>query len=201
MNSEHELLSSQGTAVLPQLFDSHRANLERMLQFRLDERLRGRIDPEDVLQEAYLEAARRVSEYVARPSVSFYVWLRQITYQCLIDLQRMHFGKKRDPRQEVAGRTYGNDANTSLCILSAFFDEVTTPSEALMRQEEREELRELLDGMDEIDREVLALRHFEQLTNAQIAEALGISVTAASNRYVRAMMRLSEIASKRRDDK
>lgn len=192
--------SAPGRSELSALFEENRIRLERMLEFRLDERLRGRVDPEDIMQEAFIEADRRFPEYQARPAVSFYVWLRQITYQCLIDVQRRHFGKKRDPRQEVGPKRSAGDDGTSLCILSAFFSDQTSPSEALMRQEEREQLTLLLEEMDEIDREVLALRHFEQLSNNQIAETLGISATAASNRYVRAMTRLSRIAADRKPE-
>ncbi len=192
-------LQTGGNTALASLFESYRDRLERMLSFRLDERLRGRVDPEDVLQEAFIELSKRLPEYLLAPNVSAFVWMRQLTYQTLIAVQRRHFGQKRDPRQEAQPiRSREGDA-TSLCIISAFAESRTSPSQVLMREEELAHLQELLSGMDETDREVLALRHFEQLTNNQIAEALGISVTAASNRYVRAMLRLSQIATKSTD--
>lgn len=196
MNEEAAELCSGGQAALAALVEKYRERLERMLQFRLDDRVRGRVDPDDVLQEAYIEMVRRLPEYLAAPTVSVYVWMRQLTYQSLIAVQRRHFGQKRDPRHEVTSVQSPDPNATSLSILSAFAEQMTSPSQALMRQEEYDQLRQVLDGMDEIDREVLALRHFEQLSNNQIAETLGISVTAASNRYVRAMLRLSQIANR-----
>ncbi len=185
-----------GEAALGAVFARHQRPLERMIEFRLDERMRGRVDPEDVLQEAFIEASRRLKEYLVLPNVSFYVWLRQITYQTLLTVQRRHFGQKRDPRLEVDGRASTNQDATCLSIFSAFVGQLTTPSQVLMKQEQLDQLKQILAEMDEIDREVLALRHFEHLTNNQIAESLGISVTAASNRYVRAMTRLSDVAQK-----
>lgn len=194
MSDEIEQLRARGEAGLAELFEKYRGPLERMIEFRLDDRVRGRVDSEDVLQEAYLELARRLPEYLAAANVSLFIWMRQQTYQVLIAVQRRHFGQKRDPRYEVTQAVSPDPNATSLSILSAFAEQMTSPSQALMREEELQQLRQMLEGMDEIDREVLALRHFEQLSNNQIAEALGISITAASNRYVRAMLRLSQIA-------
>ena len=194
MNDEIEQLRAHGETALAEVFEKYRESLERMIEFRLDDRVRGRVDSEDVLQEAYIELARRLPEFLAAATVSVFVWMRQQTYQVLIGVQRRHFGQKRDPRFEVTHAMSPDPNATSLSILSAFAEQMTSPSQALMREEELQQLRQMLEGMDEIDREVLALRHFEQLSNNQIAEALGISITAASNRYVRAMLRLSQIA-------
>ncbi len=185
-----------GETALGVVFARHQRPLERMIEFRLDERVRGRVDPEDILQEAYIEASKRLGEYIAAPQVSFFVWLRQITYQTLLTVQRRHFGQKRDPRLEVNGNANANQDATCLSIFSAFVGQLTTPSQVLIKQEQLDQLKKILAEMDELDREVLALRHFEHLSNGQIAESLGISVTAASNRYVRAMTRLSEVAQK-----
>jgi RNA polymerase sigma-70 factor (ECF subfamily) len=194
MDIEIERLRAGGESALAELFETYREPLERMIEFRLDDRVRGRVDCEDVLQEAYIELSRRLPEYLAAASVSAFIWMRQLTYQVLIGVQRRHFGQKRDPRFEVTAAHSPDPNATSLSILSAFAEQMTSPSQALMREEERQQLRQMLESMDEVDREVLALRHFEQLSNNQIAEALGISITAASNRYVRAMLRLSQIA-------
>lgn len=191
-----DTLRSGGEAALATIFDRYQRTLERMIEFRLDDRVRGRVDPEDVLQEAYIETARRLNDYLSDPKVSFYVWLRQITYQTLLTVQRRHFGQKRDPRLEINGNGNPNQDATCLSIFSAFIGQLTTPSQILMKQEQLDQLKQILSEMDELDREVLALRHFEHLSNNQIAESLGISVTAASNRYVRAMTRLSEVAKK-----
>lgn len=195
-NTDLDSLIEGGDAALGAVFARHQRPLERMIEFRLDERVRGRVDPEDVLQEAFIEASKRLKEYLDAPQVSFFVWLRQITYQTLLTVQRRHFGQKRDPRLEVNGKANDNQDATCLSIFSAFVGQLTTPSQVLMKQEQLDQLKKILAEMDEIDREVLALRHFEHLSNSQIAESLNISVTAASNRYVRAMTRLSEVAQK-----
>jgi RNA polymerase sigma-70 factor, ECF subfamily len=189
-------LREGGEAALGEFFGGFHDRLERMIEFRLDDRLRGRIDPEDVLQEAWIEVSRRLKDYLARPQVSLYVWVRQLTYQVLIDLQRRHFGQKRDPRQEVPWQG-GTGTDTASRVMSeAFAAQLTTPSQAAIRAEEKDQLQNMLQAMDPVDREVLALRHFEHLGNNQIAEILGLSATAASNRYVRAMARLSDVMTR-----
>ncbi len=90
-NTDLDSLIQGGEAALGAVFARHQRPLERMIEFRLDERVRGRIDPEDVLQEAFIEGSRRLAEFLAAPNVSFYVWLRQITYQTLLTVQRRHF--------------------------------------------------------------------------------------------------------------
>ena len=175
-----------------ELFSQCGDRLSRLIEFRLDHRLRSRIDPADVLQEAFIEIAGRHAEYSNDPQVCFYVWARQLTLQVLIDLQRRHFGQKRSPQQEVRlGRQLADATSDSIAqVISA---QLTSPSGAAIRVEETQRLHSALASMDEIDREVLAMRHFEHLGNTEVAEALGLSVTAASNRYIRAMTRLGEI--------
>jgi RNA polymerase sigma-70 factor, ECF subfamily len=192
MDDELRQLREGGEAAVAELFSQCRDRLARMVRFRLDPRLRGRADTEDVLQDAYVKIAARIGDYVARPTVSFYVWARQITRQTLIDFHRVQMGQKRDPKQEVRLRA-GRGGNTSYSITLALVGQYTSPSAAAVRKEQVESLHRALDAMDETDREVLALRHFEQLTNKEVAEALDLSPTAASNRYVRALQRLGEI--------
>ncbi len=195
MSDELQQLKERGQSALAERFEAYREPLERMIEFRMDQRLRGRIDPLDVLQETWLDASRRLHEWIEKPSVSLFVWFRQLAYQALIDLHRKHFGQKRDPRMEIHLLPQRSNDATSECILAALYGPSTSPSQAVSKMEEFERLRLVLASMEETDREVLALRHFEQLSNLQVAETLGISPTAASNRYVRAMMRLSQIAS------
>lgn len=168
------------------------ARLERLVDFRLDHRLIRRVDSSDVLQEAYIEIARRYQDYLSDPQVSFYIWARRLTLQSLIDLQRRHFGQKRTPQNEV-NIEYRPAESTCDSMAHILCAQLTSPSGAAIRGEEIRKLHEALATMDEIDREVLALRHFEHLGNAEVAEALGLTPTAASNRYLRAMTRLGEI--------
>lgn len=196
MNGEVSKLRSGGPEAVAELFSQYREQLEHMIGFRMDSRLRGRIDPADVLQEAYLQVAQRVNSYIESPAVSFYVWMRQITYQTLIDQHRLHFRTKRGLGQEVRRRR--EHSGTTYSIAGMLIGANTTPGRAAEREEEKEHLHVALESMEEVDREVLALRHFEALPNKQVAEILGISITAASNRYVRAMTRLGEIMQKLR---
>jgi RNA polymerase sigma-70 factor (ECF subfamily) len=196
---ERRRLLEGGSAALAEVFSECRDRLERVVEFRLDPRLRGRVDAADVVQEAYLEVARRAHEYMADPAVSFFVWVRQLTFQTLINIHRRHFREKRDPSLEVRlGERLAH--STSDSIARQLVEARTTPSQAAARAEELALVRAALESMDEIDREVLALRHFEQLGNNEVAEVLGLSVTAASNRYVRAIKRLGEIMAKATKD-
>ncbi|MFO0921795.1 MAG: sigma-70 family RNA polymerase sigma factor [Pirellulales bacterium] len=186
-------LRSCGHQALAEAFTEYRDRFERILSFRLDARVRGRMDPQDVLQEAFLAMASRLEEYLSTPSVSLFVWMRQRVLQTMIDMQRSQFRDKRDPNREIRFLASSPVHTTSMSIARYLLDDVTSPSQHVVRAEEAMQLESALDAMQEIDREVLALRHFEQLTNQQVAEVLEITPTAASNRYVRAASRLGEI--------
>lgn len=193
---EIELLRSGGSDQFAEVFSRYEDRLQRMIRFRLDRRLYGRVDSADVLQEVWLDASKRVTEYVANPVVPVFIWLRQIAWQTIIDLHRRHLGaQKRSVANEVAlgAGGGGNQEDTSLSIAARLAGDLTSPSQAAMRDERMQQLRQALAEMDEIDREVLALRHFEELGNNEVAEILGIQKTAASNRYVRALKRLKEV--------
>lgn len=192
MSDELEMLKSGDADVIAEVFSHHRDKLQRMVRFRLDRRLYGRIDTADVLQDVWLETSRRIEDYTSNPAVPFFVWVRQIAYQIIIDLHRRHLGaQKRNVSQEVS--MVKSNCDTSVSIAAQLAGNLTSPSNVAMRGERLAQLREALDGMDEIDREVLALRHFEELGNNEVAEILGIQKTAASNRYVRALKRLKQV--------
>lgn len=188
-------LAAGDASVLGDLFGMHRDRLWRMVNFRLDRRLVGRIDADDVLQEAYVEAARRVASYVDNGQ-SFYVWLRLIVMQTMIDLHRHHVGaKKRDIRREQTKRPAYPEA-TSVSLIRHLVAAVATPSQEAVKVESLGQLEEALRKMDPIDQEVLALRHFEELTNTEVSELLGIEQKAASIRYVRAIKRLKDVLAR-----
>ncbi len=190
-------LADRGPAFLGELVSRYRGQLERMITVRMDRRLYGRIDVADVLQEAYLELARRTAYYLADPSVPPLVWLREITAQSLIDLHRRHLGAKmRDVRQEVSLKTDRDPLATSDSLAEHLMADCTSPSQAAIREETLRELRRALASMEPIDREILALRHFEDLGNNEVARILGLQKSAASNRYVRALKRLQGILSR-----
>lgn len=192
-DDERCVLRAGGQAALASLFSTYQNRLEKIISFRLDPRIRGRIDAADILQEAYLEAAGRLESFLESTDLSFFVWLRQQTLQTLIDVHRRQFRQKRDVNREIRFAFTGPSDGTSLSIAQFLIGQSTSPSQAVANAEEMQWLQEALNSMNDVDREVLALRHFEQLGNDQVAEILGLTTTAASNRYLRAAARLSEI--------
>jgi RNA polymerase sigma-70 factor, ECF subfamily len=179
---------------LAELFERHRGRLEQVVRLRLDRRLQGRLDPADVLQEAYLDLTRRFPEYVANPALPFYLWLRLLTGQRLVDLHRQHLGAKmRDAGLEVSLAHGGMPSASSVSLDELILGRLTSASRAAIRAETRSRVQEALNGMDPMDREVLVLRHFEMLSNEETAQVLGIKPSAASNRHMRALRRLKEI--------
>jgi RNA polymerase sigma-70 factor (ECF subfamily) len=179
---------------LAALFAHYRDRLRRMVRLRLDRRLQGRLDPSDVLQEAYLDLARRLPEYAQNPSMSLFLWLRFLTGQKLIDLHRQHLGAKmRDAGQEISLYRGALPAASSVSLAAQLLGRLTSASRAAIRAETQIRVQEALNAMDPMDREVLTLRHFEMLSNEETAQVLGISKSAASNRYIRALKRMKEI--------
>ena len=196
-DSELASLIAGGEQALAAAFSRYSERLEKMVRFRLDQRLWGRVDPADVLQEAYLEISRRLNEYLGDPVVPVFVWLRRMTEQMLVNLHRRHLGAQiRDASLEVSLQRGRGSIGTSFSLAARLVADLTSPSQAAMREEMLTELREAFDEMDPIDREVLALRHFEELSNNEVAEILGLQKAAASNRYVRALSRLKSILSR-----
>jgi RNA polymerase sigma-70 factor (ECF subfamily) len=181
-------LAAGDESALAPLFEAHRERFARMLQFRLDPRLAGRVDPDDILQEAFLAARQRLSAFDATLG-PFHVWLRLVVQQTMIDVHRRHLGTgMRSARREAV--------RPQSATMSGFLAaKVTSPSQAAMRGELSQKLDAALQSMDAIDREVLVLRHFEELSNQEAAEVLGIQENAASNRYVRALARLKGLLS------
>jgi RNA polymerase sigma-70 factor (ECF subfamily) len=154
----------------------------------------GRLDPSDVLQEAYLDVARRFPEYTAGAAVPFYVWLRELTGQRLMDLHRQHLGAKmRDAGQEVALHRGAMPQASSASLAQQLLAGLTSPTQAAIRAEMQLKLQDALNSMDPIDREVVVLRHFEELNNIETAAVLGIELSAAGKRYLRAIRRLKAI--------
>jgi len=179
---------------LAELFSSERDRLWRMVQARLDRRLRGRVDPDDILQEAYLDATRRIAHFASEPSMSFFLWLRLIVGQTLVDVHRRHIeARMRDAGRDVSIARGVAPGASSASLAGQLVAHMTSPSHAAMRAEMEAQLGLAIDSLDPIDREVLVLRHFEELTNGEVAETLGIQVKAASIRYVRAVARLKAI--------
>ena len=178
------------------LFAAHRDRLKRMVRLRLDRRLQGRLDASDVLQEAFIDVQKKTPEFAAKADLPGYLWLRLITAERLLILHRHHLGTQmRDAAQEVSLGRGGPPTASTHSLANLLLGRLTSPTQAAIRSERQLRLQEALNGMDPLDREVLALRHFEELGNSEVAVVLGLSKTAASNRYVRALKRLKEILS------
>jgi RNA polymerase sigma-70 factor (ECF subfamily) len=176
-----------------ELFAQYRDRLRVMVRLRMDRRLQGRVDPSDVLQEAFFEASQRIGDYHQKQPMPFFLWLRFLTAQRLLNVHRRHLGAKmRAANEEVSIYRGAIPEATSVSLAAQLLGRLTSPDNAAMRAELQLQLQEALNRMDPIDREVLTLRHFEELNNNEVAQVLGISKTAASNRYVRALGRLRE---------
>jgi RNA polymerase sigma-70 factor (ECF subfamily) len=181
-------------AALGELLEGQRKRLRRMVKLRLDPRLQGRVDPSDVLQEAYLEATQRLAEYVREPKMPFFLWLRFLTGQRLLQVRRRHLGTEaRDAGREISLHQGAMPAASSASLAAQLLGKLTAPLQAAIRAEMKLRLQEALTSMEPLDREVLALRHFEQLSNSETAEVLGITPSGASSRYVRALKRLKDL--------
>lgn len=170
--------------------------LWRLVNFRLHPKLHGRVDPDDVLQTAWMNAVNRIEYFLGEASQSCFIWFRMIVIQTLIDIHRQHLGaEKRDASREVPITGGWSSESTSSSLQYHLLGSVTSPSSAFRRAELAGQLDLALKGLDEIDREVLALRHFEELTNRETAKVLETSEQAASARYVRALRRLKQVLS------
>jgi RNA polymerase sigma-70 factor (ECF subfamily) len=165
-----------------------------MVELRLDDRVRPRADASDVVQEALLEAAERLREYLKKPEVPFFIWLRFLTAQRLQAAHRRHLGvRARDARREIRLHSGTVPSATSEALAAQLLGREAPPSEALLKTERRVRLEEALNTLEPLDREVIALRHFEDLSGREIAQILGLKEAAARQRYVRALKKLKEI--------
>jgi RNA polymerase sigma-70 factor (ECF subfamily) len=179
---------------LDEVFVKHRDRLRRMVEMRLDWRLRARIDASDVIQDAYLEVASRLAEYLQNPRLPLFLWLRLVVGERLTTLHRHHLGTRmRDAGREVSLFQGALPAASSAALAAQLLGQQTSPTQAAVRAERMLRIQEALNTLDPLDREVLALRHFEQLTRAEAAQALGIEEAAAAKRYLRALKRLKEL--------
>jgi RNA polymerase sigma-70 factor (ECF subfamily) len=180
------------------LLTQARDRLRRVVALRLDRRLQGRVDPSDIIQEACIDASERLAEYARQPDMPFFLWLRFLTGQRLLRVHRQHLGAEmRDVGREVSLYRGALPEATSAALAAQLLGRDTRPSEAAIRAERKIRLQEALNSMDPLDREVLALRHFEHLTNGEAARVLGLQEPAAAKRYVRALKRLRVILDAR----
>src|SRR3954451_17817692 len=168
-------------AALRELFSRHRGQLKRMVHLRLSRRLMGRVDDSDVVQEAFADAARRLDEYTQEPSLSFFLWLRHLTGLKLAEVHRRHLGTQlRDADREVSLHRGGLPQADSVSLAAQLLGKLNTPSQDAVKAEQRIYVQEALNSMDALDREVLALKHFEQLSTRTISLAGGVLLAGDS---------------------
>ncbi|HUG89765.1 MAG TPA: sigma-70 family RNA polymerase sigma factor [Planctomycetaceae bacterium] len=197
-SGDSEDLVQQATRGDPQalgaVFDHYRDRLWQMVRIRMDRRVQGRVNPSDVLQEAFVDVARRIGEYSPEASPPFFLWVRQLVGQRLIDIHRQHLGARmRDASLEVSLNAGGLPQATSASLAAQLLGRWTSASRALERAEAQLAVQEALDALEPVDREILVLRHFEMLSNLECAELLGLTKGAASKRYVRALVRIKDV--------
>jgi RNA polymerase sigma-70 factor (ECF subfamily) len=189
-----ESLRQGKTRALAVLLDQHRERLKRMVDLRMDPRIRARVDASDVLQEAFLDVAHDLETYLADPKLPPLLWLRLHIGRRLTSLHRQHLNAQmRDAGIEVSLYREALPEANSAALASMLLGRLTSPTQAVLRAERLLRVQEALNRLDPIDREVLALRHFEQLTRAETAQALGITPETGARRYFRALQRLKDV--------
>lgn len=191
----------QGDAnAVNRLLDRHRHAVHRMIRMRLDRKVAGRVDASDVVQDVMLEASSRLNDYIRNPAMPFHLWLRQLARDRVIDMHRRHRAAGRrsvDREQNLAGLR--DDGESAADLARLLRDTELTPAAASLRKELEERFVEALSDLEEPDREIILMRHFEHLTNSEVAQALSLSPPAAGMRYLRAIRRLREVLGIRED--
>ncbi|MCO6458095.1 MAG: sigma-70 family RNA polymerase sigma factor [Pirellulaceae bacterium] len=174
-----------------QLLDRHRESLRRMVRMRLDQKVQRRVDVSDIVQEVLVEANRRLQEYLRNPTLAFHLWLRQIAKDRIIDAHRRHRGSaKRSVDREQQFAAPGGVDRSTLDLIVQLCDRELTPAAAATQQELARRVEQAIGQLEETDCEVIVMRHYEQLSNQEVAQALNLTEPAASMRYLRAVRRL-----------
>jgi len=184
-----QLIRSGQAEATNRLLARHRPYLLRLIEVRLDPKMRARVDPSDVVQEAQLEASRRLDDYLKQPALPFRLWLRQIAYDRLLMLRRHHVGAAR----RTVERDLPLPDRSSLVLVQQLVAAGSGPSQQLIKREFVRRVREAVNQLPEGDREVLVLRNLEGLSNQEAAELLHMDPATASRRYGRAVIRLRKI--------
>jgi RNA polymerase sigma-70 factor (ECF subfamily) len=186
--------AKQGEAgAVERLLEVHREPLRRMIGLRLDPALAGRVDASDIVQDVMLEVSQRLADYLRNPAMPFHLWLRHIAKDHMIDAHRRHRqAQRRSLDREQPLVPAGLADQSSLELAGQFLDREMTPASAAVRHELQKRMEQAVAGLDEDDREIILMRHYEQLSNQEVATALGLSEAAASMRHLRAVRKLRE---------
>ena len=176
---------------LAALFQQHRHKLRSMVAFRMDSNLKGRVDPSDVIQESFLDLSKRLNEFNERKAMSPFVWMRLVTLESLVNVHRRHITtQQRDARRDLSiDRDVGLGV-TSVSLAAGLLAKLSSASGKAVRSEQKARLHELINQLDDDDREIIGLRFFEGVSNGEAAEILGLTKQTASKRFMRAIERL-----------
>lgn len=176
------------------LMDRHRDSLRRMVQLRLDQKIQRRVDVSDVVQDVLVEANRRLQDYLANPGMGFHLWLRQIAKDRIIDAHRRHRASaKRSVDRERPLAVPAADDHSTMQLAGELAGRELTPAAAATQAEMAKAVEAAIAKLPDQDCEIIIMRHYEQLSNQEIAQALGLTEPAASMRYLRAVRRLKEL--------
>lgn len=177
------------------LLEQHRAALRRVIAMRLDRGIARRIDASDVVQDVLFEASKRLADYLQDPRMPFHLWLRHLAMDRMIDVHRRHHAQRRDVGRERPLQAAATSGKSSLDLAAQLQDQELTPAAAALRKELAGRFLEVLERLDDQDREIILLRHVEHLGNSEAAEALGLAPAAAGMRYLRAIRRVKSLLS------
>jgi RNA polymerase sigma-70 factor (ECF subfamily) len=183
------------------LLERHRSPLRRMIEMRLDRKIQQRVDASDIVQEVMIEANRRLEKYLANPVMPFHLWIRQMARDRIIDAHRRHRGSgKRSVDREKAMQAPAALDRSTIELAAQLCDEELTPAAAATMRELQERFQNAIEQLDENDREIVVMRHVEQLSNQDVATALELTEPAASMRYLRAIRRLRSLLNVSTDE-
>ncbi len=194
--TEELLLGAKGgdEDAVNRLIERHRDAVLRMVQMRLDQKIRRRVDVSDVVQDVMIDASRRLQDYIANPAMPFHLWLRHIAKDGITDAHQRHrASQKRSVDREHGLAVPGADDHSTMNLAAHLCDGELTPAAAATQREMAQRVEQAITELGEQDGEIIIMRHYEQLTNQEVAQALGLSEPAASMRYLRAVRKLREM--------
>jgi RNA polymerase sigma-70 factor, ECF subfamily len=176
------------------LLEKHRGAVRRLVEMRLDRKVQQRVDVSDVVQDVMIEANGRLDKYLDDPAMAFHLWLRQIAWDRIIDTYRRHrvSAKRNMDREQPMSMPAGSDHSTMELAIQ-LCDPGLTPAAAAAQREIAFKVEAVIEQLGEQDREIIMMRHYEHLSNIEVAQVLGMNPPAASMRYLRAIRRLREL--------
>lgn len=194
--TEKWLASAKGgdASAINHLLEEHRRPVQRLVEMRLDRKVQRRVDVSDVVQEVMVEASKRLQKYLENPEMAFHLWLRQIAWDHIIDTYRRHrVSAKRNMDREQPMTSPGGADQSTVELAVQLCDPGITPAAAATQREIARRVEASIEQLGDQDREIIQMRHFEHLSNLEIADALGLNPPAASMRYLRAVRRLRQL--------